>query len=84
MRQISPKRLRRSAAEKAFTSFTGALGANDIDVVVVCTPTSAHAEVASEALPAGKHVIIGKPAELNLANADAYESGRAGKPVSLV
>ena len=48
---------------KAFTSLTDALEAVDIDVVSVCTPTGRHGEVAIEALEAGKHVIIEKPAE---------------------
>ena len=62
-------RAERLAAErggKAFTSLTDALAAVDVDVVVVCTPTGAHGEVAIEALAAGKHVIIEKPAEVTL------------------
>ena len=38
---------------KAFTTLSEALSAVDVDVVVVCTPTGAHGEVAIEALAAG-------------------------------
>ena len=67
------ERAERLAAERggqAFTSLTDALAAADVDVVVVCTPTGAHGEVAIEALAAGKHVIIEKPAEVTLAKTD--------------
>src|SRR5215217_1735340 len=55
---------------KAFTSLTDALAAVDIDIVVACTPTGRHGEVAIEALEAGKHVIIEKPAETTVAKTD--------------
>src|SRR6478735_220513 len=55
---------------KAFASLSAALEAMDVDVVVVCTPTGAHAEVAIEALEAGKHVIVEKPAEVTLSKTD--------------
>jgi UDP-N-acetyl-2-amino-2-deoxyglucuronate dehydrogenase len=54
----------------AFTSLTDALAATDIDVVVICTPAGGRAEVAIEALEAGKHLIIEKPAEVTLAKID--------------
>ena len=55
---------------KVFTSLSEAMAAVDIDVVVVCTPTGRHGEVAIEALQAGKHVIIEKPAEITTAKID--------------
>ena len=55
---------------KAFTSLTEAMVAADIDVVVICTPAGGRAEVAIEALEAGKHLIIEKPAEVSLAKID--------------
>src|SRR5215204_6502896 len=55
---------------KAFTSLSDALAAVDIDIVVACTPTGRHGEVAIEALEAGKHVIIEKPAETTVAKTD--------------
>src|SRR3712207_5255327 len=55
------ERAEKLAAErggKVYTSLAEALTATEIDVVVVCTPTGLHGEVAIEALDAGKHVII--------------------------
>jgi UDP-N-acetyl-2-amino-2-deoxyglucuronate dehydrogenase len=43
---------------------------DDVDVVVVCTPTGQHGEVAIEALRAGRHVIVEKPAEVTVAKTD--------------
>ena len=70
---VHPERAEQLAAErggKAFTSLTDALAAVPIDIVVVCTPTGRHGEVAIKALQAGKHVIIEKPAETTVAKTD--------------
>jgi UDP-N-acetyl-2-amino-2-deoxyglucuronate dehydrogenase len=67
---VNPERAEKLAAERggrAFTSLTEALAAVDVDIVVVCTPTGLHGVVAIEALEAGKHVIIEKPAEVTVA-----------------
>jgi predicted dehydrogenase len=82
-------RAERVAAErggKAFQSLSEALQAVEFDVVAVCTPTGAHAEVAIEALEAGKHVIIEKPAEVTLAKTDAIIEAqrRAGTLVTVI
>src|SRR3954452_19171917 len=53
-----------------YASLTEALSTTDIDVVVVCTPTGRHGEVAIEALHAGKHVIVEKPAEVTVEKTD--------------
>jgi UDP-N-acetyl-2-amino-2-deoxyglucuronate dehydrogenase len=53
-----------------FASLTDALATVDVDVVVVCTPTGRHGEVAIEALAAGKHVIVEKPAEITVEKTD--------------
>jgi UDP-N-acetyl-2-amino-2-deoxyglucuronate dehydrogenase len=61
------------AAERGgrpYPSLTAALAAEEIDVVVVCTPTGRHGQVAVEALHAGKHVIVEKPAEITVARTD--------------
>jgi UDP-N-acetyl-2-amino-2-deoxyglucuronate dehydrogenase len=55
---------------RPYGSLTEALNTEDIDVVVVCTPTGRHGEVAIEALNAGKHVIVEKPAEITVAKTD--------------
>jgi predicted dehydrogenase len=54
----------------AYASLTEALTRADIDVVVVCTPTGSHGELAIEALRAGKDVIIEKPAEITVERTD--------------
>ncbi len=71
---------------KSFTSLSDALDDVDIDVVVVCTPTGAHGEVAIEALAAGKHVIIEKPAEVTVEQTDRIiEAQRAaGTTVAVI
>jgi len=70
---VHRERAEQLAAErggKAYTSLTEALDAVDVDIVVVCTPTGQHGELAIEALRAGKHVIIEKPAETTVAKID--------------
>jgi predicted dehydrogenase len=71
---------------KPFTSLTEALAAVDLDVVSVCTPTGRHAEVAIEALEAGKHVIVEKPAEITVAKTDEIIAAqrRAGTQVAVI
>lgn len=71
---------------ETFTSLADALAATDFDVVSVCTPTGVHAEVAIEALEAGKHVIIEKPAEVTIEKTDRIIAARdeAGKLVTVI
>jgi len=59
-----------------YTSLGDALMAEEIDVVVVCTPTGHHGSVAIEALEAGKHVIIEKPAEITVERTDEIIQAR--------
>ena len=70
----------------AFTSLTEAMAATDIDVVVICTPAGGRAEVAIEALEAGKHLIIEKPAEVSLSKIDDIIAAqqRAGTQVTVI
>jgi len=56
---------------KAFYNTTDAFQDDEVDVVFVMTPSGAHAEVAIEALEAGKHVISTKPMEVTLAKCDS-------------
>lgn len=41
-----------------------------VDVVCICTPTGAHAELAVAAAEAGKHLVIEKPLDVTLARVD--------------
>ena len=38
-----------------------------VDAVLVCSPTPTHAQIAIEAMRAGKHVFCEKPVDLTLA-----------------
>lgn len=42
----------------------------DVDVVCVCTPSGAHAEIAEAAAHAGKHLAVEKPIDITLERAD--------------
>jgi UDP-N-acetyl-2-amino-2-deoxyglucuronate dehydrogenase len=64
------ERLTAERGGRPFASLTDALAAVDVDIVVVCTPTGRHGEVAIEALAAGKHLIVEKPAEITVARTD--------------
>jgi len=51
-----------------------ALGASDVDAVVLATPAKDHAEQARMVLNAGKHVLVEKPLALDAADAHAVVS----------
>jgi predicted dehydrogenase len=77
------------AAERGgrpYTSLTEALAHEDVDVVTVATPTGLHGTVAIEALDAGKHVVIEKPAEVTVEKIDQIIEAqrRAGTLVSVI
>ena len=55
---------------QAYDSFELMLEQDDLDVVVVATPSADHAPNSIAALEAGKHVICEKPMAINLAQAD--------------
>ena len=69
-----------------YASLADALVASRFDVVVVATPTGTHADVAVEALEAGKHVVIEKPAEITPERADRIIAAQAaaGKQVAVI
>ncbi|MBL7259613.1 Gfo/Idh/MocA family protein [Paractinoplanes lichenicola] len=71
---------------RPYGSLEDALAAEQVDVVVVCTPTGLHGAVAIEALGAGKHVIIEKPAETTVARTDEIIAARdkAGRLVTVI
>jgi UDP-N-acetyl-2-amino-2-deoxyglucuronate dehydrogenase len=71
---------------RPYPSLAAALDAEEVDVVVVCTPTGLHGEVAIEALAAGKNVIVEKPAEITVARTDEIIRARqkAGTLVTVI
>jgi predicted dehydrogenase len=54
----------------AYTNYHDLLSRPDIDAVSICVPSGLHAQVAVDALQAGKHVLVEKPIALSLADAD--------------
>lgn len=46
---------------KLYLDFREVVEGSEIDVVIVCTPTSTHAEIAEAAVKNGKHVFVEKP-----------------------
>ena len=66
---------------KTYTTLAKLLKQDDVDVVVIATPSAAHARETKQSLKAGKHVVVEKPMALSLAEADsviktAQESGK--------
>lgn len=59
------------------------LGRDDIDVVCVCVPSGLHARIGLAAAEAGKHVVVEKPVDINLAAARRLLDGAARAGVSL-
>lgn len=67
-----------------YASLGEALAAEAADLVVVCTPSGTHADLAEEALAAGAHVLVEKPLDASLpaarriarAAADAEAAGQ--------
>jgi predicted dehydrogenase len=53
------------------TDWRAVLDRDDIDIVDICAPGFMHAEIAIEALAAGKHVLVEKPLANTLAEAEA-------------
>jgi UDP-N-acetyl-2-amino-2-deoxyglucuronate dehydrogenase len=56
------------------------VGRDDVDLVVVCTPPSFHADVVIDALAAGKHVVCEKPLAHTLAGADRIIEAARSRP----
>jgi predicted dehydrogenase len=67
----------------AYPSYGAAIAAPEVDIVAVVTPPESHAELALQALAAGKHVVLEKPAVLRAADAAevAAAAARAGRRV---
>jgi predicted dehydrogenase len=70
---IKPSRAQHFAQEygsAAYTDYHALLDRADVDVVSVCVPSGLHAQVAIDALQAGKHVLVEKPIAITLEDAD--------------
>lgn len=69
-----------------FTSLAEALARADVDAVAVCTPSGTHVDVAVQALRAGKHVVVEKPVDVDVASAArlAEAERRTGATVTVI
>lgn len=54
----------------AYTDYRHVLDRADIDAVSICVPSGLHAEIAIDAMRAGKHVLVEKPIAIRLQDAD--------------
>ncbi|MGF6991529.1 putative dehydrogenase [Lachnospiraceae bacterium PM6-15] len=69
--EIAEEAKERFGFERCCTDWHDIVNDPEIDVVSICTPNNAHAEVAIAALEAGKHVICEKPIASKLEDAKA-------------
>ncbi len=86
---VHAERAEKVAAEHGaavYRSLTEALTAVENDLVSICTPTGTHGALAIEALRAGRHVIIEKPAEITVAKTDEIIAAQreAGTQVAVI
>lgn len=66
---------------QVFDSLESLLACKEIDAISVCTSNDTHAQIAIQAMRAGKHVLCEKPMAMNVAEAEAMvktaqETGR--------
>jgi len=68
---------------RAFGGYAEAIGSPDVDAVVVAVPPTFHLDLTLEALAAGKHVLVEKPAFLHMADYEIVREARdrAGRVV---
>ncbi|MBN2472776.1 MAG: Gfo/Idh/MocA family oxidoreductase [Anaerolineae bacterium] len=65
------------------TDYHELLARDDIDVVTICTPSGTHAQIALDAIAAGKHVLVEKPIALKTSDADRMIAAAAAAGVKL-
>lgn len=79
---------RRRSITQAFPSVGSAESLDDalddVDAVVIATPPITHADLAMQAIEAGKHVLVEKPLALNSADGRALIDAAAAKGVTLM
>lgn len=70
---VVEERVRQVAQEHGAQWYLGhadMLAAADLDVVCICTPSGLRIPIATDAVAAGKHLVIEKPIDVTLENAD--------------
>jgi len=75
---------RRHDGDAAYDGYAAALADPDIDAVVVAVPPKWHKELALEAIAAGKHVLVEKPAFLETADYRTVARARDDRGVSVL
>jgi UDP-N-acetyl-2-amino-2-deoxyglucuronate dehydrogenase len=60
------------ATPASHPALSAALAGGGIDLVVICTPSGSHVDIAEEALAAGRHVVIEKPLDASLPQARRF------------
>jgi UDP-N-acetyl-2-amino-2-deoxyglucuronate dehydrogenase len=70
VREHRAQRFARDYHADACTDYRRLLDRRDIEVINICTPSGLHAQMAIEAMQAGKQVIVEKPMALSLEEAD--------------
>ena len=68
--------------DKVYTDYTDALADSAVDAVYVATPVGIHTRMATQALDAGKHVLVEKPLGLGAADVDAAVAAEAGSSLA--
>ncbi|GGJ02352.1 oxidoreductase [Alicyclobacillus cellulosilyticus] len=70
---------------KVYASAAELLADPDVDAVIICVPNKYHAQLAVEALQAGKHVVLEKPMAINATEAKkVVEAQRAADRLLMV
>ena len=69
-------------AARAFTSLTEAL--DELDAAIIATNPATHADLAEEAIAAGKHVLVEKPLALTAADCRRLGAAAADRGVTLM
>jgi UDP-N-acetyl-2-amino-2-deoxyglucuronate dehydrogenase len=69
-----------------YTSLPEVLARSDVDTVAVCVPSGEHADIAVQALRAGKNVIVEKPIDVSVESAArlAAAEREAGRTVTVI
>lgn len=77
------------AAPPAYPDLASALQSSTVDIIVICSPSGTHADLAEAALAAGRHLVIEKPLDAGLPAARriaaaAREATERGQVVTVI
>ena len=75
--------VRRHRGRTGFTDYAAAIESSDVDAVVIAVPPVYHHDLALQAIAAGKHVLVEKPAFMSMAEFQSVRDAadRAGRIV---